>query len=72
MSVDDLLDTLPRERFFPESDLDVVEDARMSRVRLVKDVLEREIGLPEPVAEVLSENPAAVCDSVSTISKART
>ena len=72
MSVDDLLDALPRERLFPESDLDVVEDARVSRVRLVKDVLEREVGLPEPVAEVLREDPAAVCGSVSTISKART
>ena len=72
MSVDDLLDALPRERLLPESDLDVVEDARVSRVRLVKDVLEREVGLPKPVTKVLSEDPAAVCGSVSKTPKART
>ena len=67
MSVNDLRDTLPRERLLPESDFDVVEDARMSRVRLVKDVLEREVGLPEPVAEVLSENPSTVCQMTSEL-----
>ena len=72
MRVYDLLDALARERLLPEAALDVVEHARVGRVRLVEDVLEREVRLPEPVAEVLSENPAAVCDSVSTISKART
>ena len=60
MAVDDLRDALAREGLLPEAALDVVEHARVRRVRLVEDVLEREVRLPEPVTEVLREDPPAV------------
>ena len=61
MSVDDLLDALARERLLPESALNVIEHTRVCRVGLVEDVLEREVRGAEAVAEVLGEDPAAVC-----------
>ena len=60
MGVYDLLDALGRERLLPEAALDIVEHARVRRVRLVEDVLEREVRLPQPVTEVLREDPPAV------------
>ena len=60
MAVDDLRDALAREGLLPEAALDVVEHARVRRVRLVEDVLEREVRLPEPVTEVLRKYPPAV------------
>ena len=60
VAVDDLRDALAREGLLPEAALDVVEHARVRRVRLVEDVLEREVRLPEPVTEVLREDPPAV------------
>ena len=63
MAVDDFGDTLAREGLLPEAALDVVEHARVGRVRLVEDVLEREVRGAEAVAEVLGEDPAAVCPS---------
>ena len=65
MSVDDLLDALARERLLPEAALDVVEDARVSGVRLVQEVLEREVRLPKPVTEMLRKDPATVCANPS-------
>ena len=64
MAVDDLRDALARERLLPEPALDVVEDARVRRVRLVEDVLERQVRLPQPVTEVLREDPPAIYNSV--------
>lgn len=58
--MDDLRDTLTREGLLPEPPLDVVEHLRMRRVRLVEQVLQREVRRAEAVAKVLGEDPAAV------------
>lgn len=60
MRMNNLRDTLPRERLLPEPPLDIIEDLRVRRVRLVEQVPEREVCGPEAVAEVLCEDPAAV------------
>ena len=67
VAVDDLRDALAREGLLPEAALDVVEHARVRRVRLVEDVLEREVRLPQPVTEVLREDPPAVYRGVRFI-----
>ena len=64
MAVDDLCDALARERLFPEPALDVIENARVRRVRLVEDVLERQVRLAQPVTEVLCEDPSTVCHEI--------
>ena len=63
MAMDDLGDALAREGLLPEPALDVVEHARMCRVGLVEDVLEREVRLPQPVTEVLGKDPSTVCNA---------
>ena len=61
MTVDDFGDALARKGLLPEPALDVVEYARMRRVGLVEDVLEREVRLPQPVTEVLGKDPSTIC-----------
>ena len=60
MRMDNLLNALPRERLLPEAALDVVEHARVRRVRLVQNVPQREVRLSEAVTEVLGEDPTTV------------
>ena len=61
MAMDDLGDALAREGLLPEPALDVVEHARMCRIGLVEDVLEREVRLPQPITEVLRKDPSTIC-----------
>lgn len=61
VGVDHLGDALARERLLAEAALDVVQHLGVLRVLLVEQAAEREVRRPEPVAEVLREDPAAVC-----------
>jgi hypothetical protein len=65
MGVDDVRNALTRESLFTETALDVDQDLLMGRVRLVEDVLEREIRRAEAVTEMLGEDPAAVYSHVN-------
>lgn len=58
--MNDFGDTLAGKSLFPEATLDVIEHARVGRVGLVKDALQREVRLAEPITEVLCEDPSAV------------
>ena len=64
---DDFQDTLARESFLSEPDLNIVEDLRMSRVRFVQNVLESEVSRAQSVTEMLSENPSTVCQMTSEL-----
>ena len=59
--MDDLCDTFTGESLLSEAPLDVVQNFGVRRIILVQDVLELEVRGTKPVAEVLSENPTAVC-----------
>ena len=59
--VNSFRDTLACERLLAEAPLDVVQHLGVRGVRLVEHVLQREVRRPEAVAEVLREDPAAVC-----------
>ena len=59
--VNSLRDALACERLLAEAPLDVVQHLGVRGVRLVEHVLQREVRRPEAVAEVLREDPAAVC-----------
>ena len=61
MRMHDLRDTLPRKRLLPEPDLDIVQHLRVRGVALVEHVLQSQVRGAEAVAEVLGEDPAAVC-----------
>jgi hypothetical protein len=65
MGVNDVRNTLARERFFAETALDIVQDFLVRRIRLVQNVLEGEIRRAKTVAEMLCEDPAAVCRHVN-------
>lgn len=71
MTMDDLRDALTREGLFPKPALDIVQDARVRRVRLVQDVLQGEICLTQPVTEVLCEDPSTVCQDIPTSERVR-
>ena len=58
---DDFLDAFTRESLFSETTLDVVEDLSVRRVRFVECIFESKVSRTETVAEVLREDPAAVC-----------
>ena len=62
MGMDNLSDALASKCFFPESSFNVIQDFLMSRIVFVQDILELQVSRPKAVAEVLSENPAAICD----------
>lgn len=57
---DDFQDTLARESFLSETDLNIVEDLRMRGIRFVQNVLECKVSWTQSVTEMLSENPATV------------
>lgn len=61
MRMDDLCDALAGEGLLPEPALDIVQDARVRRVGLVKDVLQRKIRLSQTVTKVLCEDPSTIC-----------
>ena len=63
--MDDVCNALTREGLLTETALDVDQHFLMRGVRLVENVLEREIRRAEAVAEVLREDPAAVCSHVN-------
>ena len=65
MGVDDVRNALTRERLFTETALDVDQDFLVGRIRLVEDVLEREIRRAEAITEMLGEDPAGVCSHVN-------
>jgi hypothetical protein len=67
MSLNHVLDTLSSERFLSEPPLDVVQDIGVNGVILVKNVFELEVRSTETVAEVLCEDPAAICMMVLNI-----
>jgi hypothetical protein len=60
--MDDLSNALASKRFFPEPPLDIVQDLLVSGLVLVQDILELQVSRSKTVAEMLSENPAAVCN----------
>lgn len=65
MGVNDVRDTLARERLFTETALDIAQDLLVRRIRLVQNIFEREIRRAKAVAEMLCEDPAAVCSHVN-------
>jgi len=65
MGVNDVRDTLACECLFAETAFDIVQDLLVRRIRLVKNVLERQIRRAETVAEMLREDPAGVCSHVN-------
>ena len=59
--MDAMLNTFPSESFLTESPLDVIEHFGMCRISLVQDVPKLKVSRTQAVAEVLSENPSAIC-----------
>jgi hypothetical protein len=63
--------TLARKGLFTKTALDVVQNLRMSRVRLVKNVLQRKIRCAETVAEMLCKNPTTICGLLNNVMSSR-
>jgi hypothetical protein len=71
MSMNDVLNTFPSERFLAESPFDIIEHFSMGRIGLVQDIPELKVRRTQAVAEVLSKDPSAICmkDQINTQSQ---
>lgn len=65
MGMDDICYALTCERLFAETALDIAQNFQVRRVCLVENVPESKIRRAQAVAEMLRENPATICSTIS-------
>jgi NADH/NAD ratio-sensing transcriptional regulator Rex len=61
VSMNNLGDALSSKRLFPKPPFDVVQNFSVGRVVLIENVLQLQISRPKTIAEMLRENPTAIC-----------
>ena len=61
--MDNLRNALSREGLFTEPALDIIENFRVRRVRLVQQAAKADVCRAQTVTEVLCEDPTTVCEN---------